>query len=314
MTQMSGLLEHLWQTTLVFGVLFVVGVWMRNAPARLLNLLCWAALAKLFLSLDGSRRVRGAVDRATRPGALDALYEPETASAGLAAFVAPVRLVVHGGGSWADALGSPRALGPALACGRGLHRHRVDPSERPAAPPHGSDNECPGDPPEPPGPTTAGRRSPADRVTLVEGREMPRVSGSAAPAHPSPAGTGRGPRPGRASGAADPRGRAPATTGPVALAARSSRGALLLLLSAAVAPAAPVADHDGDGLRRAGAGGGHPARDLRPRTGAHDRSLPRVARGVARGGRTFRFAVAQTAPTHRRSLEVRSHDQTSNAH
>ena len=46
---MSGLIEHLWQSTLVIGLLFLVSLWMRKAPGRLLNLLWWTALAKLFL-------------------------------------------------------------------------------------------------------------------------------------------------------------------------------------------------------------------------------------------------------------------------
>jgi TonB family protein len=46
-----GMAVHLWQTTLVLLPLFLIGWLMRSAPARLLNLLWWTALAKLLLPL-----------------------------------------------------------------------------------------------------------------------------------------------------------------------------------------------------------------------------------------------------------------------
>jgi bla regulator protein BlaR1 len=45
-------LAHLWQTTVVLCPLLLLGWLMRNGPARLLNMLWWVALLKLFLPLS----------------------------------------------------------------------------------------------------------------------------------------------------------------------------------------------------------------------------------------------------------------------
>lgn len=175
---MTGLIEHLWQSTLVLGVLFLVALWMRNGPGRLLNLLWWAALAKLFLPWALLGRVSARLVERLSPGTLDHLSLPDSAPAGLAAFVAPMRLVVQGGGSGAGAPGNSPSLWvlfwfAGAGCIVLVWTLRRDPKRDRAAPA-----------------TNVGSHLrvrlasqlraagiPADRVTLVDGREMPKVSG-----------------------------------------------------------------------------------------------------------------------------------------
>lgn len=175
---MTGLIEHLWQSTLVIGVLFLIGLWMRNAPGRLLNLLWWAALAKLFLPWAVLGAFAGRLIERLSPGVLDGFPLSESAPPGLAAFVAPARLVVEAGEKGTVALGtSPASWVLLWLAGAGCivlvwtvrggsRRGRAVPA------------------------TNVGgalqarlasqlRRAgvPADRVTLLEGREMPKVEG-----------------------------------------------------------------------------------------------------------------------------------------
>lgn len=175
---MTGMIEHLWQSTLVLGVLFLVALWMRNAPGRLLNLLWWAALAKLFLPWALLGRLSAQLVEWLSPGALERISPPESGPAGLAAFVAPMRLVVHGGESGTGVPGNWPALWLLLwlagaACIVLVWTLRYDPTR---------DRVVPA--------TNVGSRLqarldsqlrmagiPAERVTLVDGREMPKVSG-----------------------------------------------------------------------------------------------------------------------------------------
>lgn len=175
---MSAMIEHLWQSTLVIGLLFLVGLWMRNAPGRLLNLLWWAALAKLFLPWAVLGRLMARLADWFAPGTLDALSLSDGAPAGLAAFVAPMHLVVVGSEDGAEALVGNPAIWLLLwlagaVCIVVMWTIRGAP-ERDRAVQAGE------------GADTARTRVavearaagiPAERITLVEGRDMPRVAG-----------------------------------------------------------------------------------------------------------------------------------------
>jgi len=61
---------HLWQTTLVLAVLFIMARTLRSAPAGVLNSLFWIGLAKLLIPLPLLKGVvGGAIDAAVRTAA-----------------------------------------------------------------------------------------------------------------------------------------------------------------------------------------------------------------------------------------------------
>src|SRR5881397_1500421 len=91
MSTIDGLLEgfwltmaaHLWQSTLVLGVIFLLARLMRRAPARLLQIVWWSALLKLLLPLPllGPAAGRLGADLSLAAGAVRALPFPGMAPA-----------------------------------------------------------------------------------------------------------------------------------------------------------------------------------------------------------------------------------------